>query len=352
MAEGGMLLRVRVFAAALWLIGCAVMSHAQPSSGAASSSSPAPRISQADRIRLAEAFRIGEQLGDRVWKGWSKAPFAVLLVTPDYEFLVRHPSPSAEFVKTGYDTLLKSEIYYRKRVYAPNLLATFPAVNGISTIVVGQPLNTDARTSTPWVVTLLHEHFHQLQDSDPTFYPAVNALNLARGDQTGMWMLNYPFPYERDEIKKQFSILGRALADALRPASSKQFKASLRAYLEARSQLKGMLAADDYKYFSFQLWKEGVARYTEYRIARLAATSYQPTAEFRSLEDFTAFKQVAGSIRARIMSELEAVALDKQQRVAFYAVGAAEALLLDRANPGWQQRYLTEKFTLEKFFRP
>jgi hypothetical protein len=38
--------------------------------------------------------------------------------------------------------------------------------------------------------------------------------------------------------------------------------------------------------------------------------------------------------------------------VAFYAVGAAEALLLDRANPGWQQRYLAEKFFLDKYFRP
>lgn len=341
-------LQARAFAAALCLIGWAVMACAQSSTERAT---PAPRISSADRIRLAEAFRIGEKLGDRLWKGWSKAPFAVLLVTPDYEFLIRHPSPSAEFVKTGYDPLLKSEVYFRKRVYGPNLLATFPAVNGISTIVVGQPRNTDARASTPWVVTLLHEHFHQLQDSEPSFYREVNALNLARGDQTGMWMLNFPFPYERDEIQKQFGVLGRMLAEALEPAPSKEFKNRLRAYLEARARLKDMLADDDYKYFSFQLWKEGVARYTEYRIARLAAAGYQPSAQFRALEDFTTFKQVADQMRTRIMSELAAVALGKQQRVAFYALGAAEALLLDRANPGWQSRYLPEKFFLEKYFR-
>ncbi|MBA3806068.1 MAG: hypothetical protein H0X14_10200 [Acidobacteria bacterium] len=345
-----MTLHARAFAAALCLIGWALSAQAQTSSAATSSS--APRLSPADRIRLAEAFRIGEKLGDKVWKGWSEAPFAVLLVAPDYEFLIRHPRPSDEFVKTGYDSLLKSEIYYRKRVYEPNLLATFPAVGGISTIVVGQPLNTEARTSTRWVVTLLHEHFHQLQDSQPTFYREVNALNLARGDQTGMWMLNFPFPYHSDEIKKQFSILGRALALALRPAPPKQFKTRLRAYIAARIHLKEMLDDDDYKYFSFQLWKEGVARYTEYRIARLASTGYQPTVEFRSLEDFTTFKQVADSIKTRIMSELSAPSLNKQQRVAFYAVGAAEALLLDRANPGWQRRYMAEKFFLDKYFRP
>lgn len=343
-----MTLQARAFVAALCLIACALSGRAQPSSGTAS---PAPVISSADRIRLAEAFRIGDQLGEKVWKGWSKAPFAVLLVTPDYEFLIRHPRPSDEFVKTGYDPLLKSEVYYRKRVFQPTLLATFPAVNGISTIVVGQSFNTDAKTSTPWVITLLHEHFHQLQNSHPTYYAEADALNLARGDQTGMWMLNFPFPYEKDEVVKQFVVLGRALSEALQPASSKQFKRRLRAYMEARKRFKGMLAADDYKYFSFQLWNEGVARYTEYRIARLAATNYQPTREFRALEDFTTFKQVADSIMNRIKAELHATSLDKQRRVAFYAVGAAEALLLDRANPGWQQRYLTEKFFLEKYFR-
>jgi hypothetical protein len=36
---------------------------------------------------LAEAFRIAETLGNRVWSGWDKAPFAVLLVTPQNEYL-------------------------------------------------------------------------------------------------------------------------------------------------------------------------------------------------------------------------------------------------------------------------
>jgi len=72
----------------------------------------------------------------------------------------------------------------------------------ISTIVVGQAENTSAKTSSSWVITVLHEHFHQLQDSQPNFYSDVNALNLARGDQTGMWMLNYAFPYERTEVQE------------------------------------------------------------------------------------------------------------------------------------------------------
>lgn len=293
---------------------------------------------------------MGEQLSERVWKGWSKAPFAVLLVTPEHEFLVRHPQPSKEFVSIGYDPLLKSEVYFRKRVFQQSLLATFPAVGGVSTIVIGEPENTEAKTSTRWVVTLFHEHFHQMQDSEPDFYKEAHALGLARGDETGMWMLNFPFPYEKMEVKEQFSNLSRALANALRSINRKDFNAKLSIYLAARKRFAELLAPDDYKYFSFQLWKEGVARYTEYRIAKEAAARYKPSKEFAALKDFTPFADDARQLLDRMTNDLDKMSLDKWQRTALYPFGAAEAMLLDRANPKWQSRYFTEKFFPDKFF--
>src|SRR5262245_52183853 len=97
-----------------------------------------PALSAIDRVRLAEAFRVADAVGNRIWKDWDKAPFAVLLVTPENEFLIRHPKPSDDFTLIGHDSLLKSDVYFRKKTYAANLLATFPAVGGVSTIVVGQ----------------------------------------------------------------------------------------------------------------------------------------------------------------------------------------------------------------------
>jgi hypothetical protein len=310
-----------------------------------------PQIRDDDRVRMAEAFRMGEKLGDYVWKGWSKAPFAVLLVTPEHEFLVRHPKPSPDFTSIGYDPLLKSEVYFRKRVFSPHFLATFPAVGGVSTIVIGQPENTDAKTSTRWVVTLFHEHFHQMQDSQPDFYAEAHALGLARGDETGMWMLNFPFPYEKAEVKEAFSAMSRALAGALHSRRGKDFRSKLAVYLAARKRFQQLLPPDDYKYLSFQLWKEGVARYTEYRIAQLSAAHYKPSKEFASLKDFTPFADDARRTLEQVMTALEKMSLDKRQRTAFYPFGAAEALLLDRMNPKWQTRYFTEKFFLDKFFQ-
>lgn len=310
-----------------------------------------PSVPEIDRVRIAEAFRIGRTLGNKVWENWDKASFAVLLVTPENEFLIRHPKPSKDFISTGYDSLLKSDVYYRRRTFSPNLLATFPAVGGIPTIVIGQPENTSKKNSSDWVVTMLHEHFHQLQNSQPDYYKDVGALNLSGGDETGMWMLNYAFPYTNAEIKEQFNALSRLLAEALQTKPKKEFSVKVVAYLEARRKLETRLSPADYKYFSFQLWQEGAARYTEYRIARLAARKYKPSKEFRSLNDYKPFKTVADETLKNIVEELTTLRLEDYGRVAFYPVGAGEALLLDEANPKWKERYFTDKFYLDKYFK-
>ena len=310
-----------------------------------------PKLREIDRIRLAEAFNLSEKLGDDLWPGWSKAPFAVLLVTPDKEFLIRHPRPSEDFTPLGYDAQLKSEVFYRDRKFGTDLLATFPAVGGVSTIVIGQPENTASKTSTPWVITLMHEHFHQLQDAQPNFFKDTEALGLSRGDQTGMWMLNYPFPYTSSEVSQQFSLLIRLLVEAMQAETQADFSSKLASYLEARQTLKKMLSVDDFKYMSFQLWKEGMARYTEDRVAHWAASKYKPGREFRELKDFTTFTAVADQVRAGIMRELSTLKLEDYKRVTFYPLGAGEGLLLDRANPKWRIQYFAEKFDNENYFK-
>ena len=310
-----------------------------------------PVMRRLDRVRLVEAFRLSEKLGDALWPGWSKAPFAVLLVTRDKEFLVRHPRPTNDFTSLGYDARLKSDVYFRDRKFPTDYLATFPAVGGVSTIVVGQAENTASKTSTPWVVTLMHEHFHQLQDSQPNFFKETQGLNLSGGDQTGMWMLNFPFPYAKPEVSEQFAVLARSLVEAMNERTPELFSSRLTTYLEARNALKKMLGADDYKYMSFQLWKEGMARYTEYRVATWAAARYQPSREFRDLKDFMTFAAAAEQVRELIVRELSTLKLPEYKRVAFYPLGAGEGLLLDRADPKWRTRYFAEKFDNEVYFR-
>ncbi|HEX9614885.1 MAG TPA: hypothetical protein VGA55_05240, partial [Bacteroidota bacterium] len=307
------------------------------------------RIPEKDRVRLAEAFRIADLYSDRLWTDWNKIPFAVLLVTPEQEFLLRHPKPSDDFAHSGYDSLLRTDVYARPRTFDPGLLATFPAVGGIPTVVVGQAEHTQAGQSSRWVLTLLHEHFHQLQQSQSDYYESVNALGLSRGDQSGMWMLNYAFPYDSDLIRENFALLARELYDALQSPDA-GLPDRLNKYLALRTEFKGMLDNDDYLYFTFQLWQEGVSRYTEVKLAEALSLDYEPTLAFQSLPDYRSFADEDRAIRSEVLSDLLSPDLHEERRTAFYAFGAAEALLLDRTSPGWRLAYFPQRFSLESFF--
>jgi len=124
----------------------------------------------------------------------------------------------------------------------------------------------------------------------------------------------------------------------------------VRAYLDARRKFQAMLAPDDYKYFSFQLWKEGTARYTEYQVARLAASRFRASKEFRALKDFRTFADFARTTHEGIFRQLGTQKLGESKREVVYSFGAAEGLLLDQVKPRWRRRYFVEKFDLGKLW--
>jgi hypothetical protein len=259
---------------------------------------------------------VARELGDRIWPGLAVTPMPVLLVTDSTEFLV--------------DSSLDRPVWTRPRSLPPTLVATFP-VDGAPTIVIGTAERT-GKTSTEWVLTLLHEHFHQWQYSRPDYYAGVAALELARGDTTGMWMLDYPFPYDSAPVARAVRRWALAIRSAL-----EQPKPDGKRYAEVLSAgdaLRGRLSPADYRYLEFQLWQEGVARYVEYRAAELAAGRG------------SSYRWIAERNRSRLPRELERIDLTKNRRVSFYPLGAAIALLLDRTRPGWKTAYSRHPFAL------
>jgi len=272
----------------------------------------------------------------------------VLLIGDEHEVLLRHPQPPEDFTHAGYDETLRSDVYVRPRQMPPNLLATFP-ISGVPTAVVGPPEPT-GKSSTQWVLTLLHEHFHQLQYTQPDYYDATGALDLARHDTTGMWMLNYPFPYDSTALAARFAAVQQTARQALDAIGTEDFAPRLSTYRAARELLNDALAEDDYRYLSFQLWQEGIARHTEYRVAHAAAAHHTPSNAFLALDDATSYEKAADAIYDGILQALTDGTLAAYKRVAFYALGAAEGLLLDAARPDWHRRYFDEKFFSERYF--
>jgi hypothetical protein len=297
---------------------------------------------------IREAKTISDKLGDSIWPGIGKAAFTLLLVTDTIEYLIYHDYPSDDFQLVGKDPILQTDVYWRKRTFQKQLLATFPAVNGVNCIVVGTPANT-GRSLTNWMITLLHEHFHQFVNSQPGYWEGVNALNLSGGDQTGMWMLNYPFPYDSVPIVKQYELFSKALYHTIKKTGQPAFKQQYKRFGKEREGFKKMLRPDDYRYFLFQVWQEGLATYTEYQFLQLLK-SYRLSPDLSDMPGFTPLKKYTIAFYQTQLKSLLQLTLPNEKRVCFYAVGFAEGLLLDWVNPGWRKRYFKNKFSTDSYF--
>jgi hypothetical protein len=306
-----------------------------------------PKMRTQDKVRIREAITISNKYGNEIWQGINEPPFVVLLVTDSFEFLINHPYPSSDFKISEEDEILNAKILYRQRTYSKTFLATFPAVGGVNCIVVGTPENT-GKSSTDWIITLLHEHFHQFQYTQKDHYASVAGLDLANGDETGMWQLNYRLPYDSLPISSQYSKYTRALSNAVSGIDNKDFRELLTQYTDERKKLIGLFKPSDYKYFSFQLWQEGIARYTEYKFLEVL-NDYTPSIEAAGLPDFIPFNKFREQFLKLHLGSVTALKFEKEKRICFYDVGLVEGILLDKLNPRWRSQYFASRFFLEKY---
>ena len=111
-----------------------------------------------------------------------------------------------------------------------------------------------------------------------------------------------------------------------------------------------MLSPDDYRYASFQLWQEGVARYTQQRIAELAAKQIKPSKQFQALPDYASYRAESERSLKATLDEIRTLDMTTWERTVFYPFGLIEGMLLDEVNPRWRDSYFTDKFALEKFY--
>lgn len=303
-------------------------------------------IPQREKILIAEAIRINQLYGEKIWPGMKDTCFAILLVTDDYEYLAYHPSPPAGYELLHDDSLLATPVFYRRAQMPKKFLATLP-YGGVKCIIVGTPENT-GKTAVGWLTSLLHEHFHQFQTSQPDYFESIDRLGLAGEDKTGGWMLNYPFPYEKEEVITAYEAYAESLKGVTLAEKKKDFQKLLPAYIKKRKAFQAALSQKEYAYFSFQIWQEGLASHTAYTLLRLLK-KYKPSKQYRRLA-------LTGSIRDYWKTELQAhldnltgMKLATSGRVCFYAAGVLEGILLDRLNPNWRKRYFTDKFFIENY---
>ena len=299
------------------LITLAVALAAVATGAPTATSEVGPHLDQIRRFSAVE--------GEKVWPGYGSAPFGFLLVTENRETLLCRDQVPDGFAAAGTDQATACRRYTRKPSGLPsNLLAAIPIFGSPSVMVMGTPQST-GRSEANWVRTILHEHFHQWQNALPDYYARTAALDLAGEDETGMWMLNYAFPYDDPQVVAVFNRASRALADAVAARGTPTFLSAFDKYLAARQALAARAGDRDWRYLEFQLWQEGVARWTEIRLGK-----WYPRQDVRDS---------AASLEQATMDALKTPKLPEMKREVVYAHGAAEAMLLQACGHGWRAEY-------------
>lgn len=261
--------------------------------------------------------------GGQTWPGYDKAPFGLLLTLDGKEMLLCHASPADGFSPLPAEAITGCDAQQRGNVFPKNFLAAMPVVDGVSTIVMGTPASTGLTTA-DWMRTVFHEHFHQYQSTFDAYYARLAGLGLSGGDTTGMWMLNYPFPYQDEAFTSALATAAATLHAAV-TSGPDQVKVQAARYLADRAALERTVSAKDWTYLEMQLWAEGVARWTELELAR---SSPDP-----------AVVASGQALAGRTLASLARLNPAASGRELAYPLGAAEAMLLNRCMADWRDAY-------------
>lgn len=290
--------------------------------------------SELDRAMIADAQAIVRNDGDVVWAGLSQAPLPTLLIGPEHETLfcgLHTPGFSA----IGFDPITRCRMQGRARELPVDLSAATDLGN-VSVIQMGLPDALEA-TQADWIVTFLHEAFHQYQSTLPGYYSAVDVVRAQLGKTGEQWILEYPFPYTDPKVKAAFAAMTVSAGQFLSAENDAQANAAIRSYVEARNHARDAMSPDDWLYYEFQVGQEGVARWTELRFAAAAGDARPDIATIGT-------ERTDGL--AVSLSAIDSQGLNVWKRSSFYVLGAIEASMLERVRPQWQLEYANNPFAM------
>ncbi len=299
--------------------------------------------------RTEELLALGRQLGNRygnhIWPRFSQTPFPVLLLEKAGERLFCPQIIPEGFNFIGHDIVTDCQVYHRAdNHFAREMQATFFPVGRFPVVVMGEP-ELSENNPAAWTATLLHEHFHQHQMSWSGYRAAVMALDHDNDGAKANPAISYQFIYDDAKTVNLLALLAQYLTAILREPDRTIAIEMAGSYARLRPLVLAGLAPEQQLYFEFQLWQEGVARYTEIALSEFAASD--TTSVIGNEIDFAA---LAANLRKDMMQSLANSSLSQQKHAYFYSFGAAEALVLDIVNSNWRQRYFESPLSMAGYF--
>jgi len=340
-----------------------------------------------DKARLAEALHLRSELGNSLWPGWGEADIPMIAYNEEYAFLVGYPDPPAGWTTVPGrsargtewepvpDDAFDGETYFRQKLTSPEAspqafsvmiggrwassLATYdwmrialgedfrsqlpPPLRGILPYrLAGRVFLAAAGGPDLYVCATLHESFHAYAGmSNPArLFDAETTYN---GNK-----LRYPF--DDDSFAEDWTGELNALADAVQADTDAEAAEWTGRFLTLRRERRGNAELDSglIAVERGKEWEEGLAKYTELTIWRLAAE----TADFSPLPAMAADPGFAGysGFAQQWIHQVEQIRRMGRDGgdTRFYYSGMAQAVLLDRLAPGWKDSILTGDIALEE----
>jgi hypothetical protein len=348
------------------------------------------QLSGLDKARLAEAFHLRSELGDTLWQGWGQENIPMILYNEDYAFLVGYLDPPAGWVKVPggqsrggpweavpNDTF-EGQTYYRQQLVDPSItpqafavliggrwVSSLPSREWME-IQLGNEFKENIppflRSAFPYRLAarlflsaaggvdtyiggMLHESFHA--------YEGIHAPGRIAAAENLFNQNQNRYPWENKVSAGDWQVELNLLADAVQAKSDEDATELARQFLVQRQKRRADagLDADLINLERQKEWEEGLAKYTELSIWRLAATtaSYHP---LPAMVDDPGFKNYA-NFSPRWSQEIEQIRrmANDQGDTRFYYSGLAQAALLDRLAPDWKTKIMTDDVFLEDLLK-
>ena len=298
-----------------------------------------PKLNHGDVEVISEAFNLWKTEGDKIWKGWTKIKMPFLYKKENFEYWINFPD---NIHKGKYIQKIKNMSVYGKSVSGNNGFAASMDIDSVAAVVLSSPKIT-GMTKERWIITAIHEMFHVYQNSKKSYQRKIKELGISYGKDAS-WMLNYPFPYKDSSLQTISHMEGYLLYKIYKSNNNMENIYDSFLLSDILSLYKNHIICkygtdNNYKYSEFQQSVEGIAKYTEIKMAKIAEKDYTPINPDIHFTD----------IYTNQINVIRHCGKGTGGRLTFYYLGLGTGLVLDKINPSWKENYFKTAWLNEIF---
>jgi hypothetical protein len=308
-----------------------------------------------DIVHAAEAWNLLQQEGENVWPGWGATPPPLLLRKGEFDYLIGHPAPPEGFELLP-DVSIQGESVYRYRGHLiPRPAATAWSVGDVWSVAlptyeefrqaVRELLGPDAieLDDVSFIRSVTHEAFHAYQFVRVGGMAGLPQFVQAVEEEQVLERLA-----QRTDLDGYHIALGEALRSGLEAETDAAARQSAARFLELRREWRAGQPEQIAIFEKSIEWLEGLARYADTSLLRLAASSaFQARSLLVEQDVIPAYPDADATWEAFMDQLSDPTQIPGGLRDRYYAIGAGEAFLLDRLMPGWQPQALPAGVALE-----